>query len=75
MKDFQEYNGRPTHLFWTDARKELGYDKLFAKEGVQALENHAWQEGHSAGFSEVWGYLVDLVELAKILHESSRVSP
>ena len=71
MKDFSEYKFDNPNEFWQDAREELGYEKLYSTEGLNALENYAWQEGHSAGWSEVWGYLVDLVELAEKLHASA----
>lgn len=74
MEAVKPYNAevaRKTGEFWADARAELGYDKLFTAKGVAALEHAAWEQGHSAGFSDVWCCLCDLVELAQTLHKTT----
>jgi len=48
--------------FWRDAREDLGYDSFLTEEGVKILEGKAWGEGHSSGYSEVYGCLQDLSE-------------
>lgn len=59
-------------IFWQDCRKELGYDQFLSLAGCGVLESYAWEQGHSAGFSEVYNYLIDLAELAKTLINNRR---
>lgn len=53
--------------FWNDCRQELGYEEFLLPPGVSALEYAAYENGHSAGFAEIYGCLVELVELAEKL--------
>lgn len=68
MKDW-DYYAEPKDVayeeFWKDAREELGYDKFLNADGVSCLESKAYEEGHSAGFSEVFLCLGDLTEFAR----------
>lgn len=70
LKQSLPYNAAQAALeneFWADCRKDLGYDELLTDDGCNALEGEAWNRGHSAGFSEVYGELMNLVALTQIL--------
>lgn len=58
--------------FWYDCRDSLGYEKFLKPDGVKALEAMAWENGHSSGFSEVYGSLVELSELAEVLVKNEK---
>lgn len=58
--------------FWNHCRAELGYDKFLSADAVSALESYAYEHGHSSGFGEVYGYLMDLTELARRIAKGSR---
>lgn len=64
---YHDERARLTAEFWDDARAELGYESFLAQEGVAALESKAYEDGHSAGFSEVFGCLSDLTEFARVI--------
>ena len=51
--------------FYVDAREELAYDKFLTPEGVAALEYKAHEEGHSAGYSEIYNELIDLADFVE----------
>lgn len=61
----QEERNRLKVEFWTDCRLNLGYDKWLTERGVRVLEGKAWEMGHSAGYSEVYDYLCDLVDFVR----------
>lgn len=63
-KVYNDAQGRKNSEFWADCRLDLGYDKFLDEDGCQALEAKAWEEGHSAGYGEVYGDLSRLVDLA-----------
>jgi len=48
--------------FKLEVFKELGIENNPKKE---LLYSKAWELGHSSGFSEIWNYATDLVELIK----------
>lgn len=59
----QPYNTDSNRLqeeFWKDCRDDLGYDAWLIEKGIATLEAKAYEQGHSAGFSEVYGCLSDL---------------
>lgn len=71
----QPYNDRQREIdrqFWADCREDIGYDEFLNEEGCKALEGYAWQEGHSSGYSEVYGYLCEMADLARKLVESAK---
>lgn len=57
--------------FWRDAREEIGYGESLNEAQISVLENKAWEDGHSAGYSEVFIQLQDLVDF---LDEINRVA-
>ena len=59
--------------FWGDCRIDLGYNKFLSADAMNAIEAYAWEHGHSHGFSEVYCYLVDIVELAKIIVRQAKI--
>ena len=68
-KAYLEEENRVTSLFKDDAMKEVGLDrdylthrKLPPDIGERAY-SFAWDLGHSAGMSEVFGYLQDLAHV------------
>jgi len=44
-------------------KDDAGLYTTVPKEKQNKVWNYAWQQGHSSGYGEVYGYLVDLVEL------------
>lgn len=44
-------------------KDEAGLYTTVPKEKQDKVWSYAWQQGHSSGYGEVYGYLVDLVEL------------
>lgn len=60
VKPYYKERNRLAEEFWKDAREELGYDQYLNDDGVRALEAKAWEDGHSAGFSEVFCHLQEL---------------
>lgn len=49
---------RLRELFWSDFAEEVGVSQDHPKFGI--LQRLAWDYGHSAGYSEVYNYAVDL---------------
>lgn len=60
---FMNHQNAMMNEFWLDCRKEFSYSELLDEEGCRVIENHAWEEGHSNGFSEVYNKLKDLDDL------------
>lgn len=63
----QEYHDEVNRLkkeFWDDARRELGYDLFLTEKGCKILEDKAWEDGHYAGFGNVFACLDDLADFA-----------
>jgi hypothetical protein len=60
---YRQEQARLNSEFWADCRADLGYDKFLDVKGISRLEAHAWEDGHSAGYSEVYGELSKLVSL------------
>lgn len=58
--------------FWDDARETLGYKEKFNSDQISAIEYKAWENGHSAGYSEVYWHLQDLVEFVSDVIERGR---
>mgnify|MGYP006283414069 CR=1 FL=1 len=67
VEPYREEEANLMAIFWKDCRKDLGYDEYLHYGGVVALEGHAWDRGHSGGFSEVYHELCDLEALARTL--------
>lgn len=49
--------------FWADMREEHGYAEWLGEDGIAAIENYAYQRGHSAGYSEVNNVMYDIAEM------------
>lgn len=60
--------------FWIDAREELGYDQFLSEKGCAILEQKGWEDGHSSGFSEIYGHLYDLTQFAREMIENQKES-
>ena len=50
-------------MFWDDAFENLGIDRKHSKSTL--LRQMAWKHGHASGYSEVWYWLTELVELIR----------
>ncbi len=44
-------------------KEESGFYEYIPKDKQDKVWSYAWQQGHSSGYSEVYNYLLDLVEL------------
>lgn len=44
-------------------KEDSGFYEYIPKEKQNKVWSYAWQQGHSSGYSEVYNYLLDLVEL------------
>lgn len=44
-------------------KKDSGFYEYIPKEKQNKVWNYVWQQGHSSGYSEVYNYLLDLVDL------------
>lgn len=55
--------------FYTDAREELGYDKILNEGGCMILESKAYERGHSSGHAEVFYILGELTDFVKEIKE------
>lgn len=72
VKPYNEDRNRLEQEFWDDCRADIGYDAFLNEDGIAELESAAYQDGHSAGYSEVYGCLVRLSELAEKLVKNAR---
>jgi len=50
-------------MFWDDAFENLGIDRKHPKAPM--LRTIAWENGHPTGYSEVWYWLNELVDLIR----------
>ena len=50
-------------MFWDDAFENLGIDRKHSKSTL--LRQMAWGHGHASGYSEVWYWLTEFVELIR----------
>lgn len=57
--------------FWRDAREEIGYGKMLNEKQIGILESKAWQDGHSAGYSEVFIHLQDLGDFIQDINDAN----
>lgn len=44
-------------------KENSGFYEIVPKDKQDKVWRYAWQQGHSSGYSEVYNYLLDLVEL------------
>lgn len=56
--------------FINDCRQELGYGGWLHPKGCAAMEQLAWDMGHSSGYSEVYNMLLSLVPLAEAVRDN-----
>lgn len=57
---YQPYEAEQDRLkeeFWVDCRNELGYGSKLSFAGCRIMEETAWRDSHSNGFSEVYSTL------------------
>jgi hypothetical protein len=66
-KDARAEESRKKREFWEDAREELEYTEWLTEDAIMVLENKAWEDGHSSGYSEVFYQLQELVEFSEKL--------
>lgn len=44
-------------------KKEAGLFETVPEDKQSKVWNYAWQQGHSSGYTEIYNYLLDIVEL------------
>jgi len=71
-KPYREAAAKLQAEFWADAREDLGYDDFLTKKGVEILESKAYEDGHSSGFSEIYGHLQDLTDFCQKIVENHK---
>lgn len=69
MDAYHEESRRIDTEFWNDLYAELGWDKLPVKVSA-ALQSHAWNLGHSAGYMEVFNYASDFGDIVDAVSDS-----
>jgi hypothetical protein len=74
VKPYSDDEKRLEAEFYKDCREDIGYDKYLHEDGCRILEGHAYQAGHSSGYSEVYGHLCDLSSLVSSLSEHLKAS-
>ncbi len=62
LNKYHEESGRLDTEFWAELYEELGWDKL-PTSIAQALQNRAWDSGHSSGYGEVYCVASDYCSL------------
>lgn len=66
--EFDAYNAGQKAIdaeFWADARADLGHTDFLTVRGVGIVEAKAYELGHSSGYSEIYGCLIDVVDFVK----------
>lgn len=66
---YYKEESRLRELFWKDAMESNGFspDTTHVIIPIDVIKHIAWENGHSAGFSEVYSELCDLLENAEPL--------
>lgn len=72
IKPYNEEIKNLEEEFWADCREEFGYDQYLNEEAVKVLEHQAYEDGHSAGFPEIYACLSSLSDLAEKLTGGNR---
>lgn len=75
VRPYVEETERLKIAFWSDCRDELGYEKFLKQPAVDAIEQSAWEAGHSGGFGEVFNVLTDLVDIARVIVDNCIKEP
>lgn len=65
-------NNRTTGVegFRKDLQEVISNELGFNQEQARVIYRHAWEEGHSSGFSEVISYALDTIDLFRMVNEA-----
>lgn len=68
---YNQEETRLKELFWNDADEELGSDDIPLAQR-ELLRNFAYAYGHSSGYSEIFNYYIEIVDLYRNLEEAKK---